>query len=397
MDSAPFDPAVEGEEIAERAQKAAGEAVDAHGQVLTVGFFDLVGSTGGKLTRGNTVGIREALAFTNVVGRVVDRLGGSLVKTMGDGAMVAFEDPVAACRAAMAVRFITHEHLGYRCSAGLTIGRPRRLTSGDGDEFDLLGDVVDRAARVQSLALPGQVLIDGPLHMTVRGEVAGDAGWVIDAQPRKAFAKGVGALDLFEIAMGARWNLRDQLATPFSVNPEGRPTVSEKIALLRNAQSEIIEIGIGLTSFAQYFEGQNPGEFRDPIRALVRGGVILKCFAMDPAYEPGQAWLAEQDNVHYPTEAALAKERILREAKFQRENHYRGSTEYYTYKRVPEFWCLGVDVEDAVDGRMYFASYMMGIPRAATPVIQVSRTSNPDMYEHFLTSIRAVREASTET
>ncbi len=391
-DSDPFDIA---EELTREAEKEAQEIAGQPDVLQTLVFLDMSGSTGAKIAYGNAVGVSSALVFTTTATAIVNRHGGRVVKTLGDGVMATFTDPIEACTAALALRYVVHEKLGESMTAGLTLGRPYRVDLRSG-ATDLLGDVVDRAARIQSLARPGQVLIDAALHSVIRAELPTQPGWTADSEPRRAFAKGVGALDLYELAVAPHWRLKDQLAMPFSVNTEGRPSVAEKIALIRNAQHEIVEIGIGLTNFARYFEGQSPGEFRDPIRRLVRGGVDLKCFALDPAYEPGVAWLAEQGNPTYDQEAALARRSLEREAKDQRDADYRGAMTYHTYRRVPEFWCLGVDVEDPVDGRMFFAPYMMGIPRAAMPVTQVSRTSNPKLYAHFLSSVQALRQSSTE-
>ncbi len=44
----------------------------------------------------------------------------------------------------------------------------------------MLGDVVDRAARLQSVALPGQVLIDDPLYQVIRGELMDKSGIHVD-------------------------------------------------------------------------------------------------------------------------------------------------------------------------------------------------------------------------
>lgn len=209
------------------------------------------------------------------------------------------------------------------------------------------------------------MLIDSTLHSQVRADIAAQPAWQVDLNPRLAHAKGIGPIQLFELCIAAHWRLKKELATPFDIITSGRPSLSEKVALINNAKSEIIEIGIGLTSFAQYFTGQKPDEFRDPIRQLVRAGVNLKCFALDFSHEPGGAWLAEQDNPDYAHEAAIARRRIEDEGKHYRYENYRGRLSYYGYKRVPEFWCLGVDVDDSLDGRMFFMPYLMGVPRSA--------------------------------
>jgi class 3 adenylate cyclase len=266
------------DELVEAARKEAQAVARQADALQVIAFFDLSGSTRSKLERGNASASQAALTFTSLASSISARFGGRVLKTLGDGALATFNDPLAACRAALNLRYATHELLDLEMTAGLTSGRPLRIAL-DGDRDDVLGDVVDRAARIQSLALPGQVLIDATLYSQVRADIAAQPGWQVDSSPRRAHAKGIGPIELFELCLGAHWRLKKELATPFDLIISGRPTISEKLALISNAKSEIIEIGIGLTSFAQYFTGQKPEEFRDPIRQLVRGGVNLKWVA----------------------------------------------------------------------------------------------------------------------
>lgn len=383
------------EERARKARKDAEGAVGRASGLVVVAFLDLAGSTAGKLVKGNTAASLDALTFTSLATEIAAGAGGRVVKTLGDGALAMFDDPVAACGAALDLRHATYEYLNLEMTAGLTSGRPIRLSLGGGTE-DLLGDVVDRAARIQSLASPGQVLVDGTLFNQVRADIAGRPGWDADLAPRRAHAKGIGPIELYELALMGHWTRKEELATPFNVIAGGRPSLEEKLALLRNAKTEIVEMGIGLTSFAKYFEGQKPEEFRDPIRSLVRAGVDLRCFVLDEQHEPGRAWMAEQGNPDYAAEAEIARRRMEQEGRYYRNQHYRGRLSVHRYQRVPEFWCLGVDVDDAVDGRMFFAPYLMGVARAQTPVMQVSRSSSPALYEKYLQSVRALRAASDE-
>jgi class 3 adenylate cyclase len=381
------------EDLVNAARKVPHEASHQTGPVQTVAFFDLCGSTAAKLEIGVERASQGALTFTALAGSITARCGGELVKSLGDGVLAVFDDPLSACRAAVNLRYATHEFLSEEMTAGITAGRPIKILL-DGSQMDLLGDVVDRAARIQSLAVPGQVLLDEALSTLVRGFVAGQSGWNLDEKPRMTHLKGIGTIALYELCLARHWQSKKELATPFNFSATGRPSLSEKLSLIRNAKREILEIGIGLTSFAQYFTGQKPEEFQEPIRQLVRSGVTLRCFALDPAYEPGVAWLTEQGNPDYGSEAAIARKRILNEARLYRESSYRGRLVYHTYQRVPEFWCLGVDVDDPVDGRMFFASYLMGVPRSSMPVVQVSRISNPVLFEKYMISIQALREAS---
>jgi adenylate cyclase len=137
-----------------KARERAESLSHSSGPLLAIAFFDLSGSTSATLQRGNTVAARDSLTFTSLAEDISRRFGGDLVKTLGDGALVSFDDALAACRAAVNLRYAAME-MDIDMAAGLTIGRPTRVELGDG-RYDLLGDVVNRAARIQSLGCPAR-------------------------------------------------------------------------------------------------------------------------------------------------------------------------------------------------------------------------------------------------
>ena len=92
----------------------------------------------------------------------------------------------------------------------------------------------------------------------------------------------------------------------------------------------------------------------------------------------------------------MARQTLLNEGRFYKRENYDGRLYVYDYKRIPEFWCLGVDVDDEREGRMFYASYILGRRRSENPVTQVSRSSNPKLYEVFLSSVHAIRNSSNE-
>ena len=97
--------------------------------------------------------------------------GGRIVKTMGDGLLVEFGSPVAAVRAALLVQ---------RAMAARETGpEDQRLTFRIGvnlgdiviDGDDILGDGVNVAARLETLAPAGGLCISRAVHDQVRGKL----------------------------------------------------------------------------------------------------------------------------------------------------------------------------------------------------------------------------------
>lgn len=96
---------------------------------------------------------------------------GRVVKTVGDGFLLEFPSSVPAVKAAMAISSKAAacrngpRGLSLRLRMGIHAGTV--FPAGD----DLLGNCVNIAARLQSLAAPGEICISGTVHEQVRGRV----------------------------------------------------------------------------------------------------------------------------------------------------------------------------------------------------------------------------------
>ena len=108
---------------------------------------------------------------------VIAAHGGRVVKLMGDGTLCEFASVIAAVEAALALqRGMAEREAGLpeeariRFRIGISLGD--LIVEGD----DLHGDGVNVAARLETLALPGGVVVSGTVHEQVAGKVA--AGFV---------------------------------------------------------------------------------------------------------------------------------------------------------------------------------------------------------------------------
>ena len=105
---------------------------------------------------------------------IVGRLGGRIVKTMGDGVLLEFPSVVAAVECAGAIQKLMAErnaeipeskHIVY----GIGVDLGDVLIEGD----DILGEGVNIAARLEGICEPGGVLVSGAAYHHVRGKVEG--------------------------------------------------------------------------------------------------------------------------------------------------------------------------------------------------------------------------------
>ncbi len=369
------------------------EAIDClQPETLTeaIAFFDLCGSTPLKLQKGHDRGLTAALRFCCAAEEITMICDGVVVKQLGDGILARFADPIDACRAAVNLKLLCRD-LGLLGSFGMTIGRITRYVRSNGSE-DIYGAAVDRCARIQSVAFPGQIVIDDALHEILRSYLSDYADLVVSALFTMQ-AKGTGALHLCEISTHDL-GLIGKIGSHFHIHTAGRLAIEEKVQFMCQADSEIIEIGTGLTSFAKYFTGQKPKEFKDHIRKLLSRGVSVKCFAVDPEHGPAIASVAGAKE--YLGDSMRAKELIIEERKTFLAQGLPAELEYYCYRTAPVFHCLCIDGTDALNARMLFSPYLPGLSRAECPVLQVSRIAMPELFEKYWSAVEVVQRQSVE-
>lgn len=125
---------------------------------VTLFFSDIEDSTPLNDRLGDSTWVRVLAAHDRVLRAQIERYRGQVVKTAGDGFMVAFRDAEAACRAALGIqrdlpRDVTLRRYGpILVRIGIHTGQ---VVARDGDYF---GRNVAMAARVANLAHGGEIL-----------------------------------------------------------------------------------------------------------------------------------------------------------------------------------------------------------------------------------------------
>jgi len=141
--------------------------------------------------------LREHRAITDAL---VAKHGGRLVKTTGDGVLLEFPSVVDAVECAVAVQAVMAQR-----NEGVPADRQMLFRIGinlgdiliEGD--DILGDGVNIAARLESIAEPGGICISSSACEQVRGKVAvdftdlGEQTLKNIARPIRAYAAGLNA------------------------------------------------------------------------------------------------------------------------------------------------------------------------------------------------------------
>ncbi len=127
-------------------------------------------------------------------GRSVEKNGGIMVKSTGDGIMAVFTTAAAAVIGATDALASTQEESKLRVRAAIHTGALEPVAD------DYRGPVINRCARLLDLANGGQILVSGPAAELARGDLT----WPIEPEPRSQTPPaGVGLREL-----GSHW-LRD--------------------------------------------------------------------------------------------------------------------------------------------------------------------------------------------
>ncbi len=149
---------------------------------ITLLFGDLAGSTALNVRLGDDAFAALLTEHDRVVERHVERHGGRVVKTQGDGFLAAFHDPCGAVRAGLDLRDATRdrdvaEQVRVELRVGVHTGQA--VTRGG----DVFGENVALAARVASTARPGEVLVTSAVRERVEPAVD-DLGFHAHLVPR---------------------------------------------------------------------------------------------------------------------------------------------------------------------------------------------------------------------
>ena len=111
--------------------------------------------------------------LAELVAPVVDRFHGRIVKSLGDGVLAEFGSAVEAVRCATELQRGMAER-----NAGLPVDRRQSFRIGVhlGDiifsDYDVFGDTVNVASRLQALAEPGAIVLSASVHEQVRDKLA---------------------------------------------------------------------------------------------------------------------------------------------------------------------------------------------------------------------------------
>src|SRR3954452_15374758 len=191
-------------------------AAEAERRLVSVLFGDLVGFTPLSENR-DPEEVRDLLSrYFETARRVIDRYGGTVEKFIGDAVMAVWGTPVAreddAERAVRAALALTQAVTalggevgmpGLRVRAGVLTGSAAVDLGAEGEGM-VLGDTVNTASRLQSIAAPGAVLVDDVTRRASESAIVYEDTGTHELKGREQPVRAYTALRVVAGAGGAR-------------------------------------------------------------------------------------------------------------------------------------------------------------------------------------------------
>ena len=156
---------------------------------LTILFVDVSDNTRLYESLGDAAAYREVRECMTMLGGIVKRHGGRVVKPVGDGALCSFPGADLALTAAREMQTSVHQRLPVRdCKIAIRVGLQHGPVLLTGD--DVFGDTVNTAARMVQLAASGQIITTGDTYQLVSSQHRGSIRR-LDALPVKGKHKEI--------------------------------------------------------------------------------------------------------------------------------------------------------------------------------------------------------------
>jgi class 3 adenylate cyclase/CHAT domain-containing protein len=145
------------------------ELRDKYSREVTILFTDIKGSTQFFEKRGDLEGRAMVQAHNDLLFPIVEKHGGTVIKTIGDAIMASFQLPSDAVASAIEMQRSLECH-NRDTNAGEGISVRIGINHGTGlvETNDVFGDVVNVAARIESLADGGEILVSETVYNAVR-------------------------------------------------------------------------------------------------------------------------------------------------------------------------------------------------------------------------------------
>lgn len=180
-----------------------------------------------------------------------------------------------------------------------------------------------------------------------------------------------------------------------NIYSNGRLSILKKVNFFMDAQEEVIFMGVRLKRFAGYLIGRQDNEFKVPLMKLLKQGVMIRCYLLDPDWEHTTTYFEDRSvgipiEKKSPNEIADVIEEIRYGLKDIEKEEWGKNFELYTYAHFPQGYYLAVD-GSTDNGKLHFAPYLFGMLRKDVPVVEVKKVNETILFEKLWSSLNKIR------
>ena len=185
---------------------------------------------------------------------------------------------------------------------------------------------------------------------------------------------------------------KGQFDTSIAFHLEGRVPIQHKTDFIASAQKEVIEVGVRLRTFSEYFTSRSEKEYKAHIIDLLQKNVAVKCYLLDPDSNEARLYFDDRARAQSSESDAIAEtkkvvERLKTLVAEIKQMGLPGSFEIYFYKHIPYNHFLAVDTKTA-GGKMMVSHYIYGVRRAECPVWEFTKKDQPNLFRKYLESLQ---------
>lgn len=201
---------------------------------IAVLFADISGSVGIYASKGDTVAFKLNDSCLRILEGEVTKYSGREIKRAGDAVLAVFDSPVEAVRAATGMVLATDDPGDVFCKEGVLVRVGISYGKVVESEGDVYGDQVNIAARLTSLAGPGEILLTDGVYNALSRDMQ-EAARLINQINLRGRAVSVPVYRY-------RWTLEED-ATMMNAGPVAAPVKGPRpiLSVTRGGQSFEVE------------------------------------------------------------------------------------------------------------------------------------------------------------
>lgn len=175
------------------------------------------------------------------------------------------------------------------------------------------------------------------------------------------------------------------------IHKTGRFNAREKADFIKTANEEIIEVGLRLRAFADFFNSHKEDDYQNDLLDRLKNGVNFKAYLLDPDSQEASMYFTDRATFLPAEKRSIDEMRIvINDLQRVRDSieamNLKGRFELYLYRHIPYGMFLMVD-GGAPDAKILASPYLFGIRRAHCPVLEIHREHQQHLFSRYRESM----------